>query len=453
LLAALSIALVAIAVIVLVRTRAEHRRFATRFSSRVDAAERLAEGPDAWRSSEDTPSPELRTPDPDTDLNRLSRALERAAVRAARDVAAVENERRKLDEILDGVPEGLLVTTADRVPTYANRAFRELFDVDRAASTAELLALVRKPQVHEVLGRATAGAVGPPIEVSVGGREISVVARQLEGQPEILLIARDVTASNRLTRMRRDFVTNLSHEIKTPLAIIRGAAETLEEAGPADTVATGRFVRRIVEQIYRMEDLLKDLLTLSRLESPEASQHRQPCDLAAISQRAIELLAPLAGRAQIALRSEIGAVPALAGDGKALERLVQNLVVNAIQYNREGGHVTLRLQPCAGSIVLEVEDDGVGIPAAELPRIFERFYRVDKGRGRAEGGSGLGLAIVKHVAQTHGGTVEVRSEVDRGATFRVVFPLAPVADAHPREAASKSAGVPLEVGSDLAARR
>jgi two-component system phosphate regulon sensor histidine kinase PhoR len=238
-------------------------------------------------------------------------------------------------------------------------------------------------------------------------------------------MARDVTAANRLTRMRRDFVTNLSHEIKTPLAIIRGAAETLEEAGPGDAVAAGRFVRRIVEQIYRMEDLLKDLLTLSRLESPEASRHRLPCDLAAISHRAIELLAPLAGRAQVTLRAEIEPVPTLAGDGKALERLVLNLVVNAIQYNREGGHVTLRLHPRANSIVLEVEDDGVGIPAADVPRIFERFYRVDKGRGRAEGGSGLGLAIVKHVVQAHGGTLEVKTEIDRGSMFSVVLPVAP----------------------------
>jgi two-component system phosphate regulon sensor histidine kinase PhoR len=425
LLAALSIALALIAVIALVRTRVQTRHFAARLSSRVDAAERLAEGPAAWRSSEGAAHPDLRTPDPDTDLNRLTRALERVAVRAARDVAAVEGERRKLDEILDGVPEGLLVTTADRVPTYANRAFRELFDVDRAASTGELLALVRKPQVHEVLGRATAGAVGAPVEVSVGNREVSVVARQLEGQTGILLMARDVTAANRLTRMRRDFVTNLSHEIKTPLAIIRGAAETLEETGPGDAVAAGRFVRRIVEQIYRMEDLLKDLLILSRLESPEASQHRQPCDLAAISSRAIELLAPLAGRARVELRSEIEAVPALAGDSKALERLILNLVVNAIQYNREGGHVALRLHPRDSTIVLEVEDDGVGIPAADVARIFERFYRVDKGRGRAEGGSGLGLAIVKHVVQAHGGTVEVKTDVDRGSTFRVVLPVTP----------------------------
>jgi two-component system phosphate regulon sensor histidine kinase PhoR len=421
---ALSIALALIAVIALVRAAVRNRRLAARLASHVDAAERLADGPAAWRSSEDTADRELRTPDPETDVNRLARALERVAVRAARDVAAVESERRKLDEILDGVPEGLLVTTAERVPTYANQAFRELFDVDRSASTGELLALVRSPKVHDALGRATTGTVSPPVEFSVGAREVSVVARQLEGQSGILLMARDVTDTNRLSRMRRDFVTNLSHEIKTPLAIIRGAAETLQEAGAGDTVAAERFVRRIVEQIYRMEDLLKDLLTLARLESPEAGQHRQPVDLAVVAHRAIELLAPLAARAGVVLRAEIEAAPALAGDAKALERLALNLVMNGIQYNRAGGHVTLRLQSRGDAIALEVEDDGTGIPEADLPRIFERFYRVDKGRGRAEGGSGLGLAIVKHVAQAHGGTVEVQSEVDRGSLFRVLLPIA-----------------------------
>ena len=343
-------------------------------------------------------------------------------MRAARDVAAVEAERRRLDEILTGVPDGLLVTTLDRVPTYANRAFRELFDVDPAASTSELLALVRRPQVHDALGRATHGEVSPAVEIEVAGREVSVVARQIEGTG-ILLMARDVTAANRLIRMRRDFVTNLSHEIKTPLAVIRGAAETLQETGPADTEAAEHFVRRIVEQIYRLEDLLKDLLTLARLESPEASQHRQAVDLAAVSRRAIELLEPLAVRAEVTLRPEIEAVPPLFGDAKAIERLVLNLVVNGIQYNRKGGHVALRLKPRGDHVELEVEDDGTGIPAAELPRIFERFYRVDKGRGRAEGGSGLGLAIVKHVVQAQGGTVEVKSAVDRGSLFRVLLPL------------------------------
>ena len=267
-------------------------------------------------------------------------------MRAAQDVAAVEIERRKLDDILTGVPEGVLVTSAERVPIYANRAFRELFEVDPAASTTELLALVRRPQVHDTLGRATTGEVGKPVEISVGSREVSVVARQLEGETGILLMARDVTDANRLTRMRRDFVTNLSHEIKTPLAVIRGAAETLQETGADDAEATEHFVRRIIQQIYRLEDLLKDLLTLARLESPEASLHRQAVDLGAICRRAIELLAPLAAREGVELRSSVEPAP-MQGDAKALERMVLNLLVNAIQYNRRGGHVSLRLAPAS----------------------------------------------------------------------------------------------------------
>jgi two-component system phosphate regulon sensor histidine kinase PhoR len=248
------------------------------------------------------------------------------------------------------------------VPRYANRGFRELFEVDPAASTAELLALVRRPQVFDALSRATAGDARPPVEVAIGARELSVMARQLEGQAGILLMARDVTEANRVARMRRDFVANLSHEIKTPLAVIRGASETLIETGADDPAATDRFLHRIIEQIYRLEDLLKDLLTLSRLESPEAGQHRQPVDLAVIARRAVELLGPLALRAEVSLRSEIDAVPALSGDAKALERLVLNLIVNGIQYNHAGGHVTVRLHGRGDTIELEVADNGAGIP-------------------------------------------------------------------------------------------
>ncbi len=425
--AALSISVALVAIVALVIGAVKRRRFAARLADRVETTELLAAGA-AWeRSPARTATTWWRGPDLDGDLGRLSRALDRLAVRAAQDVAAVEIERRKLDEILAGVPEGVLVTTGERVPIYANRAFRELFDVDPAASTAELLALVRRPQVHDTLGRATTGEAGPAVEISVGAREVSVVARQLEGETGILLMARDVTDANRLTRMRRDFVTNLSHEIKTPLAVIRGAAETLQETGADDAAATEHFVRRIIQQIYRLEDLLKDLLTLARLESPEASLHRQAVDLGAICRRAIELLAPLAAREGVELRSSVEPAP-MHGDAKALERMVLNLLVNAIQYNRRGGHVSLRLLPAASSpstdaaVTLEVEDDGVGIAEAEQQRIFERFYRVDKGRGRAEGGSGLGLAIVKHVAQSHGGEVSVRSELDSGSLFRVVLP-------------------------------
>jgi two-component system phosphate regulon sensor histidine kinase PhoR len=432
---ALSLFVAAIAVAALVAATAKRRRFAARLTRLVDDAERLAEGGHAERErAASIESASVRGADLDLELSRFSRALDRLTVRAAQDVAAVEIERRKLDEILAGVPEGVLVTTSERVPIYANRAFRELFDVDPAASTAELLALVRRPQVHEALGRAIAEEAGAAVEIQLAGHEVSVVARKLQGPTGILLMARDVTEANRLTRMRRDFVTNLSHEIKTPLAIIRGAAETLEETGPDDTEAAERFVRRIVEQIYRLEDLLKDLLTLARLESAEATLRRQPVELDAICRHAIETLAPLAGREGVALRSSIEAVPELHGDAKALERMVLNLLVNGIQYNRRGGRVDLRVaagdpDPNAGSaaaasVVLEVEDDGIGIAEPELQRIFERFYRVDKGRGRAEGGSGLGLAIVKHVAQSHGGSVEVRSEVERGTLFRVVLPVA-----------------------------
>jgi two-component system phosphate regulon sensor histidine kinase PhoR len=448
---ALTLLVAVAAATALIYSIGERRRFSARFTRLVDDAERLAVGSASSSPAavESASSPLPAVKDLDGELSRFSRALDRLAARAAHDLALVETERRKLDEILAGVPEGVLVTSSDRVPIYANRAFRDLFDIDPAAATTELLALVRRPQVHEALSRATAGEVGPAVEIQLGGREASVAARRLSDATGILLMARDVTEANRLIRMRRDFVTNLSHEIKTPLAIIRGAAETLEETG-ADAEAAERFVHRIIEQIYRLEDLLKDLLTLSRLESTEPTLPRQAVDLGAICRRAIEVLQPLAAREGVALRSTVESLPPVPGDGKALERMVLNLLVNAIQYNRSGGHAELRLLATGEHVVLEVEDDGVGIADVERQRVFERFYRVDKGRGRAEGGSGLGLAIVKHVAQSHGGSVEVQSELDSGSLFRVVLP---VADSRPRDAALEASSSEVVIAEPSVAPR
>jgi two-component system phosphate regulon sensor histidine kinase PhoR len=228
--------------------------------------------------------------------------------------------------------------------------------------------------------------------------------------------------------MRRDFVANVSHELKTPLAAIRGYAETLRDGALDEPPTAQRFTDRILAQCRRLQALLDDLLTLSRLEGISLRE-REPLELAVVVRQAADTLAPLARDRQIGLEIELESedtpVPAVLGDPDAIERLVLNLLENAIKYNRPEGEVTVRLSSTGPGVVLEVSDTGIGIPPESLPRIFERFYRVDKGRARDEGGTGLGLAIVKHVAQAHGGQVDVESRIGKGTTFRVRLPVAP----------------------------
>jgi len=230
---------------------------------------------------------------------------------------------------------------------------------------------------------------------------------------------------------RRDLVANVSHELKTPLTAIRGYAETLEDGALEQPEVARRFTGRILEQCERLETLLHDLLTLSWLEGDEESEERQGVDLETLLRATVELLAPqaIAREVEVTLEVEAGASHRIGhrighciGDPEQLERMLKNLLENAIKYNRQGGTVWLRLRADEERMLLEVEDTGIGIPPGNIDRVFERFYRVDKGRSRDQGGTGLGLAIVKHVVRGHGGQIEVSSRLGEGSLFRVWLP-------------------------------
>jgi two-component system, OmpR family, phosphate regulon sensor histidine kinase PhoR len=359
---------------------------------------------------------------PVAELASLARSFNRMAARVEEQLTGKEAERRQLEEILAAMGEGVLVTDELGRPVFANDAFRGLLALPAGAAAAQLLELARNGRLQELLRQALRGQPAAE-EVAVGGRTLAIAALPLGARGGALLVVRDLTASERAARLRRDFVANISHELKTPLAVIRGAAETLADHAGEGREPTQRFAGRILEQSLRLQELLEDLLTLARLESPEASARRQPVDLPAVVARAVEATRPLAEARGLQLRVELAAVPPIEGDGSALERLAVNLLDNAVKYNRPGGWVEVALAQRDGAVVLEVADGGAGIAEDDLARVFERFYRVDKGRGRREGGSGLGLAIVKHVAENHGGRVEVESAVGTGSRFRVRLPL------------------------------
>ncbi len=383
----------------------------------------------------------VEIPDHD-ELSALGHALNRLGQAIEHQLAVIEQERDHLRAILASMSEGVLVVGADRRAQLTNPAFQRLFGLSGDVAGRAVLEILRRPEIERLVeatlrSAEPGGDLGLEIEIEAGGGE----RRTIEVKSDVLfneallagavLVARDTTAVKRLDEMRRDFVANVSHELKTPLSAIRGFAETLRDGALAEPETAARFTGRILEHCRRLQALLNDLLTLGRLESVGERAGRVPVDLAAIARRAMEGVAPAAEERHVEMTFQ-APPPAegpllVIGDADGLERMLLNLLANAIKYNRPDGAVHLRLSRqtlAAGGpgYLIEVEDSGIGIPAEALPRLFERFYRVDKGRSRDEGGTGLGLSIVKHVAQTHGGLVEVQSRPGLGSTFRVRLP-------------------------------
>jgi two-component system phosphate regulon sensor histidine kinase PhoR len=220
--------------------------------------------------------------------------------------------------------------------------------------------------------------------------------------------------------MRRDFVANVSHELRTPVTIIKGYAETLlDGALESDPVRAVRFVEIIANHSERLTNLINDILTLSSLETKEAHLELNPIDVSGTIAKACMLLQERAVQKNIAIHNETvsGSLPRVMADQGRLEQVVVNLLENAIKYTPDGGTVRLYTEDCGEFVMVLIADTGIGIPFKDLPRIFERFYRVDEARTREQGGTGLGLAIVKHIVQLHGGTVSVSSEQRKGSVF------------------------------------
>lgn len=376
------------------------------------------------------------------ELARLGTALQRMARHAGEQLHAVEAERDHLRATVAGMTEGVLVTDARGRVRLLNSAFCEIFGVPANASPGDVLDLARERRLVDLIQQVLSDGAERRVHLEVMEpvrRTLALTGSTLGAQDGAVVVVRDITESEQLNRMRRDFVANVSHELRTPLAAIQGYAETLCDGALEDRDTAQRFSQRIVDQCRRLAALLADLLTLSRLEGKEALESLEPVDLRRLAGEAIELVAGQAAARQVAVELVPGPSPVVQGDPEGLFRLFSNLLENAVKYNQAGGRVEVTLgsragdpempaaptpagAPAAGMAVIEVRDTGIGIPGSALPRIFERFYRVDKGRAREEGGTGLGLAIVKHVAQAHQGRVEVESELGRGSKFRVLLP-------------------------------
>ena len=322
-------------------------------------------------------------------------------------------------ELLAVIPDAAALIAHDGTVRVCNTAFDALAPGGRAKGFTPL-ELVRSAELAEAVKRALEGTARR-LELELPRRTWLVQVQPLL-RGEVLLLMRDVTDRRRAEATRRDFVANASHELRTPIAAINAAAETLLGGALASPETARPFVEIISRHTERLARLSNDLLDLSRIESRQWPIELGPVEVAPLGQQIVVLYAEAARAKGLALRAEIPADLRLRADAQALEQILVNLVDNAIKYTQRGG-VTILGDVRDGRGVVAVQDTGVGIERHHLPRIFERFYRVDPGRSREMGGTGLGLAIVKHLSQAQGGEVSVDSGAG-GTTFTVTLPLA-----------------------------
>jgi two-component system phosphate regulon sensor histidine kinase PhoR len=338
------------------------------------------------------------------------------------------------EAIFAAMQDGLLVVDAGRRVTLVNRTFQEWFGLNGLVAPTPLLEVVREPDIERLI-RETLNTGEPKrqelaISATPNGAvrymQLSAVAtRKDTGQVTgAVVLFHDITQLKQTDEIRRDFVANVSHELRTPLSILNGYIETLLDDPKTSADELNRFLEVMKKHSDRLTALTDDLLTLARLESADPNLHLEEVRLS-------ELFAAIVrdwGKrfAEKRLSIDVGlspSVPPIRADAARLQEVLYNLLDNAVKYSRPGGKVRLEATRRDDKVVLSVNDTGVGIPEADLPRIFERFYRADKARSRELGGTGLGLSIVKHIAQMHGGTVEAESTVGRGTSIRVVLPL------------------------------
>ena len=353
------------------------------------------------------------------ELEILAGTLNSMAARLRSEMEASEEEQRTRERILSSMEEGVVLAGPDGDVTYANAAAERHLGA-RPTSLRHLAPAA----LAEAAVAVAAGSRPESVEVQTGvpPRWIRCSFVPVGADGSALLVIRDVTQARRLEAVRRDFVANASHELKTPAASIQAAAETIRAAAEDDPAVVPEFATRLEREAVRLSRIVSDLLDLSRLES--GTEQGEPVRLDAVVRAELDRFHDPARRAGVELSIDAGERVTVRGSRRDLGLLVRNLIDNAVRYTAEGGRIDVRLSSSNGASVLTVADSGIGIPSRDLPRVFERFYRVDRARSRETGGTGLGLSIVKHVTENHGGSVEVRSELGRGTTFEVRLPTA-----------------------------
>jgi two-component system phosphate regulon sensor histidine kinase PhoR len=397
------------------------RRLSRPMRALIGAAEKLGEGAGGQRVFTDGRE----------EIGELAQAFNRMGERLDTRIARLEEDRQQMRTILSGMVEGVVALDAGQRILYANERATQLLGLPWQVPVGRRLwEVVRQRSLLDVVQRALDSAEPQREELGWNGsstRSLTVHAARLDGLPPrgAVLVLHDTTELRRLERLRQEFVANVSHELKTPLSVIKVCIETLLDGAVDDPKHRGQFLEQVASQSNRLHALILDLLSLARLESGEELFDFQPVLLDEVVQACLKRHRPHAETKrqilEVVAPDGEEAITAWA-DEEAVEQILDNLLDNAVKYTPEGGRVFVRWRREGEQVCLEVSDTGIGIPETDLPRIFERFYRVDKARSREMGGTGLGLSIVKHLAQAMHGSVRAASKFGHGTTFTVSLP-------------------------------
>jgi two-component system phosphate regulon sensor histidine kinase PhoR len=375
----------------------------------------------------------IRSPD---EIGALGRALNGLAARLREKIHDLGHEQAKATAILDGMIEGVIAVDGRDIILLMNERARAMFGLDATRGEGKpFLEVIRNTELHEAFREGRTADEG-----SVSHRELrlaSPVERRVQvnavplrlgtNEVGVVMVLHDVTELRRLEQVRTEFVANVSHELRTPLTAIQGYLETLLSGALEEQENARRFLEIVFRHTERLGRLLNDLMDLSNIELGRVALKLGPTRLDDAVDTVLAIISPKAKSGKVALRSQLPReLPPVLADRDRLVQILIDLVDNAVKYTPRGGRVTVRVQePANGWVEVDVVDNGIGIPPADLPRITERFYRVDKARSRELGGTGLGLAIVKHLVIAHGGELTIDSTLGEGTTVRFTLPTAP----------------------------
>jgi two-component system phosphate regulon sensor histidine kinase PhoR len=381
-----------------------------------------------WRSSGLTQRLPISS---DDELGRLAGSFNELVGELDQTLKNLAGERDRLETILEGMTEALIALDPDDRVTNVNRAAMSLLGLGASPVGQVLIEVLRVPALAELIERVHRERAAPmECELSLpSARTVLARAAAVKSTGGIILVMLDITEMRRLEKVRRDFVANVSHELRTPVAVIQANAETLIDGALTDLERGPEFLSAIMRNAQRLARLVSDLLDLSRIESGNFTLEIQPTEVAAAVQRAVESIRELAARKRLTVDAKITDEFQVLADSSAFDQILTNLIVNAVKYTPDDGHVEIRaergaVQSGASTIHIDVCDDGTGIEPRHRARIFERFYRVDPGRSREMGGTGLGLSIVKHLVVAMHGEVYVTDNPTGGSVFRVILPAA-----------------------------
>ena len=391
---------------------------ARRFERIVNGAGRTAEG-----------DLQARIQEPSQDeIGRTIGAIDKSARRVEQNFAAVQSSQRQLETLLNSMQDAVIAVSADGLVQWANQPMNRLVPqgtrlqqpVVETIRDPDFLATVKEATTTREVKTARATSIVP-------GRAFDVTAAPLPDGGAVAVL-RDLTETERVEKTRRDFIANVSHELRTPLTSIQGYAETLLDTTPENGAPTREFLEIIRKNSSRMSRLTEDLLTLARVESGETRFDVEPVPPAELLHDAEESFREIARTHGIDLHIQDSPVPenlpTVLADREAIHQVFSNLIDNALKYGAAGGRIVLGARATPRGVEFFVQDFGAGIASEHLPRLFERFYRVDKARSRESGGTGLGLAIAKHIMLAHGGSIRAESELAHGSTFLVTLPAA-----------------------------